>query len=146
MSAKISTGTESSVSRLSWLVIVPVVAIVALGSSALAEDVYPDGCVSCHVGTESGDHSAMRLDKLLASIGHGRGGARTLEIPNGCARCHAPDDEGTATSLGKIVHVIHFRDPGENPFLSKNGGDCSSCHRMDPETWEVTAKSGKRNW
>lgn len=130
-------------------ILIPGVALLlllVLASGASADDVYPDGCISCHVGTEAVDFPPMRLDLLLASIGHGKGGQRTLEIPTGCQRCHAPDDDGTATPLGKIVHVIHFRDPAENPFLTKSGGDCSFCHRMDPANWEVTAKSGKRNW
>jgi hypothetical protein len=122
------------------------VAVSITGAAAGFADDYPEGCVSCHVGDKPKPRSAYRLDLQLAEAGHGRGGARTEEVPTGCYRCHASDGEGMAGKLGPDIHVIHFRGDGENPFLRKYGGDCSSCHRMDPSDWRATTKSGKRNW
>jgi mono/diheme cytochrome c family protein len=127
--------------------LVSVAALLVLGSSSsFAEDEYPEGCVSCHVATEGDGMPALRLDVLLAKIGHGRGGERTLKVPTGCTRCHASDDQGSAGSLGKLVHLVHFREAADNKFTSEYGGDCSSCHAMDPSTWQAVAKSGERNW
>ncbi len=118
---------------------------VAGTGTALADD-YPEGCVSCHVGDQPKPASAYRLDLQLAKLGHGKGGERTQEVPTGCYRCHASNGDGAAGKLGPYVHVIHFRGGDKNPFLKKYGGDCSSCHQMDPATWRAVAKSGERNW
>lgn len=120
-------------------------ALLAAGTGTCLADDYPEGCVSCHVGDTPKPKAAYRLDLQLANLGHGKGGERTEEIPTGCFRCHASNGEGAAGKLGPYVHLIHFRGD-KNPFLRKYGGDCSSCHRMDPKTWRAVAKSGKRNW
>lgn len=120
-------------------------ALFAAGTGTCLADDYPEGCVSCHVGDTPKPATAYRLDLQLAKLGHGKGGERTQEIPTGCFRCHASNGEGAAGKLGPYVHLVHFRGE-KNPFLKKYGGDCSSCHRMDPQTWRAVAKSGERNW
>lgn len=123
-----------------------VMTLLAGAAGAAFADDYPEGCVSCHVGDEPKPSAAYRLDLQLAKLGHGKGGERTQDIPTGCYRCHASDGDGAAGKLGPYIHVVHFRGGDKNPFLKKYGGDCSSCHRMDPSNWQAVAKSGKRNW
>lgn len=120
-------------------------ALLGTGIGVTYADDYPEGCVSCHVGDTAKPAAAYRLDLQLAKLGHGKGGERTEEIPTGCYRCHASSGEGAAGALGPYIHVVHFQGE-KNPFLKKYGGDCSSCHRMDPSNWQAVAKSGKRNW
>jgi len=132
----------------SWtrnLALLGLTAIMAVWSGNTLADEYPEGCVSCHIGDKAKPGSAYRLDLQLATLGHGKGGERTEDIPTGCFRCHNSNGEGPAGKLGPYVHLVHFRGD-KNPFLKKYGGDCSSCHRMDPETWRAVAKSGIRNW
>lgn len=117
-------------------------ASLGTGMQAFADD-YPNGCVDCHAKSESRD---FRLNTLLARIGHGRGGERTKEIPNGCTRCHASGDQGSAGSLGKLVHSIHYETADKNAFIKKYGGDCLNCHEVDPPTGKVHVRSGERNW
>lgn len=123
-----------------------VLTALSFGPTAGHADDYPDGCISCHVSEKLSGPGASRIDLLLASVGHSKAGERTLVIPDGCRRCHAPDDKGTATALGKLIHVVHFRGGAENSFLKRYKGDCSFCHGMDTSDWEVVAKSGERNW
>lgn len=130
--------------RTATLCVAAVLGLAGLGIGH-ADD-YPEGCVSCHVGDNPRPSSAYRLDLQLADLGHGKGGERTKEIPTGCYRCHASDGEGAAGALGPYIHVIHFQGGEKNAFLRKYGGDCSSCHRMDPASWQAVAKSGERNW
>ena len=110
-------------------------------TDAVAND-YPNGCVSCHVKGETD----FRLNVLLANIGHGRGGERTLEIPVGCNRCHATDGSGNAASISKLVHSVHYENPNENAFVTKYSGDCRNCHSMDAAAGYGSIKVGERNW
>lgn len=116
----------------------------ALGAGVqVSADDYPDGCVDCHTQSERRD---FRVNTLLAKIGHGRGGERTLVIPDGCTRCHATDDEGTAGSLSKLIHTIHYDGQERNRFVKKYGGDCLNCHSIDGSSGKVQTRSGERNW
>jgi len=118
-------------------------ALALTGLAAALADDYPDGCVSCHVDQGGKD---MRLNVLLAEIGHGRGGERTKEIPTGCNRCHAADGSGVGPPTRTIVHTLHYRDPSENLFMTEYNGDCQHCHSMDGATGKATIKVGERNW
>lgn len=116
----------------------------ALGAGIqVSADDYPDGCVDCHKQSERRD---FRINTLLARIGHGRGGERTLVIPEGCARCHATSGEGSAGSLSKLIHSIHYEEPEQNRFVKTYGGDCLSCHAIDASSGKVRIRSGERNW
>lgn len=119
-----------------------VLGITGFAVTGVAED-YPQGCVDCHV---QGNNMDMRLNTLLANIGHGRGGERTKIIPEGCTRCHASDDQGSAGSLRKLIHSIHYETPEVNAFMTQHAGDCRHCHSMDSQSGRAALKSGERNW
>ncbi len=144
MITRISRNRDRAFSTRNAVLFLLAALSMAWTGACLADD-YPDGCVSCHVGDTPKPKSAYRLDLQLADLGHGKGGERTKEIPTGCFRCHASTGDGAAGKLGPYIHLIHFRGE-KNPFLKKYGGDCSSCHQMDPNTWRAVAKSGPRNW
>jgi len=110
---------------------------------ATADD-YPDGCVSCHVKGDGNEDN--RINVLLAESGHGRGGERTKLIPTGCNRCHTPDGTGTAGSIRKLIHAVHYEVPAENPYMVKFGGDCRDCHSLDQSSGVAGIKIGERNW
>jgi hypothetical protein len=124
------------------LMLLGALALAGLATPVLADD-YPNGCVSCHVNEGGVD---MRLDTLLARIGHGRGGERTKEIPVGCNRCHASDGSGVGPATRKLVHTLHYREPSENLFVTQYGGNCLHCHSMDGATGKAAIKVGERNW
>ena len=116
--------------------------IAAPATTALADD-YPEGCVSCHANEGGVD---LRLNTLLARIGHGRGGERTKEIPVGCNRCHVSDGSGVAPPTRTLVHTLHYRNPNENVFVTQYGGNCLHCHSMDGASGKAAIKVGERNW
>jgi hypothetical protein len=124
------------------IILLFVFAVTGYGVQGLADD-FPHGCVDCHVQEEGSD---MRINTILSRIGHGRGGERTKQVPEGCARCHASDDDGSAGSLRKLVHSIHYESPDENAYLKEFGGDCRHCHSMDAPKGRPGVKSGERNW
>jgi hypothetical protein len=120
------------------------VVLFACMLSVAAADDHPNGCVSCHVKGDGAED--IRLNVILAELGHGRGGERTKLIPTGCNRCHAPDGDGTAGAIQKLVHAVHYESPTENAYMLKYGGDCRDCHNVDGPSGKATIKVGERNW
>lgn len=107
------------------------------------EDPKPEGCVDCHkprpdIGRD------FRLSVELQEIeGHPdiSGMVASQEIPVLCTTCHTAD----FLPLSNIAHKKHFEfeeDPLENHFISSYQGQCLYCHALDPETGEMTVKSG----
>ena len=114
------------------------IGLTGLVPGAYADD-YPQGCVDCHVKTDSLD---FRLNVLLEQIGHRW--IKTLRtVPDGCGRCHEPDDDAT---LSELLHAIHYEVPKSNTFVGRFGGDCRHCHTMDAEAGEAAVKNGPKNW
>ena len=101
------------------------------------KDANPNGCVSCHTGTET-------LNKVLAKAKHKNVDAKTKVVPDDCAKCHEPD--GDIDSLQTVVHSTHYGDAARNAFVTRHGGQCLHCHAMDPESGAVAIKNGAKNW
>lgn len=106
-----------------------------------AGDMYPEGCVSCHVESETGD---MRIGTLLQALGHKKVDRMVETVPTDCLECHSED--GGFPPLWEFIHPIHFEDPANNKFVVDYEGKCTHCHAMDVDTGEVTLKSGPKNW
>ena len=106
-------------------------------------DQYPKGCVDCHKAFGGKD---FRLNRGLAAIeGHDDMGDDVIRnVPQDCMKCHT--DGGDAEPLGDSLHRIHFGNPDKNVFVVHQQGNCLYCHHINPESGEMTIKSGPRNW
>lgn len=100
---------------------------------------YEQGCVSCHTTDGPG-----QLGTLLAALKHRNVDQQTAKVPGDCKECHSED--GGYIDLAEAVHLVHFENPADNPFVLEHGGNCLHCHALDAETGIITVKSGPKNW
>ena len=123
-----------------------------------AKDVYPAGCVDCHVKERrvsvllahwNGQVDAKTLAAMQAFVPKGitlKGKHPTVaatNIPASCVKCH------TATSkvippLAPLMHGIHFAKGDASEFVKQFQGECTHCHKMNKTitgTWSLP--SGK---
>jgi hypothetical protein len=147
--------------RVRLLVITLVVLLVPLVS--LAKDDFPKACVDCHIKTPDGKD--MRLGTLakawatkvppglLAKVSpvmpkgvalkakHPPLAAAMLkDIPATCQKCHAAASK-TMPPLAPMVHAIHFGGD-KNEFVSKFGGQCTHCHKVNAKAGVMGVPSG----
>lgn len=104
-------------------------------------DLYPQGCVDCHVV-----YAELGRDKRLSVILQGRhpaAAAEFVDVPADCLDCHdrGPDP---APSLARIVHLAHLTG-ADNVFLSVFQGECTHCHKLDTRTgaWRLPSAPEK---
>ncbi len=102
---------------------------VAIGDS-------PNGCVSCHTGDRA-------IGSLLEEAGHVDIAGKVNNVPGDCKSCH---DGDVMDGIGNVAHWTHFDKGSANEFVSKHGGECTHCHKMDTQSGEVSVKSGAKNW
>lgn len=112
---------------------------VAVGADPAGAGSYPQGCVDCHTADGAG-----LLGTRLAEIKHRNVDKQTATVPGDCKECHSED--GGYIELSEAVHLVHFENPAENPFVLEHGGSCLHCHALDADTGIVTVKSGPKNW
>lgn len=106
-----------------------------------SKDPFPSGCVSCHIKLPDKD---VRLNVMLAKVGkHPNITSVVKVVPTDCAKCHK---EGSARSLSVSSHKMHFQNPTKSEFISKFGGQCLNCHKLDAKTFKMSVKSGAKNW
>ena len=125
------------------LFVVPAFAFVVIGASPLlakqeTKDPVPNGCVSCHIKTEDGDHT---LKTVLAAKKH-LSVATLKTLPTDCLKCH----KNMETTFSQFMHKAHFGKGEASEFVKKFKGDCNACHKMDPKTGKAAQKSGPKNW
>lgn len=128
-----------------------------------AKDVYPSGCVGCHIrqpdGTDTristlmalwnGKVDAKRLSMMqaLAPKGvtlkgkHLPAGSAVKNIPASCAKCHGPQSK-IAPSLGPLMHVVHISRGQESRFVTQFQGECTHCHKLNKSTGKWSIPSG----
>lgn len=108
-----------------------------------SKDDKPNGCVDCHkIGADKKDY---RISVSLAKVsGHPDVTKIVKTIPEGCLMCHKAGAKGEA--MNTLMHGVHYKDPGANPFVVTYKGSCLNCHRLDPKTGATTVKSGPANW
>lgn len=100
---------------------------------------FAQGCVDCH-----GKDDVDTIGALLSAMKHRNVDERTSTVPADCQSCH--NDDGDYTPLSEAVHLVHFEDPANNPFVTKFGGNCMHCHAVDTNTGVISVKSGPKNW
>ncbi|HOY68100.1 MAG TPA: hypothetical protein PLP29_14520 [Candidatus Ozemobacteraceae bacterium] len=72
-----------------------------------------------------------------------REGVKT--IPTDCLQCHRSDST-TVPPFSRLLHLIHLENSRENHFLANYGGQCTHCHKLDPETGHWGLGSGTAVW
>jgi hypothetical protein len=120
--------------------------VISIGADGLqgidATDNYPNGCVSCHSQSDSGDY---RLNTMMSEMnGHPDISKMVKTAPADCMMCHGDDSYGG--KLSSVVHEKHFATPSDNAFVAYYGGDCLNCHSINVRTGEASVKSGAKNW
>ncbi len=106
-----------------------------------ARDDRPNGCVDCHVKASED----LRLNTVLAGIkGHPDISRIVKKVPDGCLMCHKGG--GKAPALGLLSHKVHFLGDAADDFLTKDKGQCLSCHSLDKSSGNVKVKSAPANW
>ena len=114
--------------------------LLAGAGVAVAEDMFPNGCVSCHTESADGD---MRLGPLLEQLGHKKIDKMVETVPGDCMECHSED--GGFGELYEYIHPAHFDDAATNKFVVGFEGKCTHCHAIG-EDGEMPVKSGAKNW
>lgn len=126
-----------------------------------APDPYPRGCVDCHVvlaqekmdvrlstvigrwQTQVEPEVLARLQALSLSARpltgkHPKVKVSGVEIPTSCMKCHTESSK-LAPPFGPLIHGLHLLGGEKNHFLTMFGGECTSCHKLDPQTatWQL---------
>ena len=131
-----------------------------------AKDLYPNGCVDCHVAGKDGD---MRMSALMAkwtsavpaalvdkarasSIDPSKIKGKHLPMPNVKANipqtcltaCHKKGST-IAPPFAQLMHTIHLVGGGGNRFLTASQGECTHCHKLNQKTgtWKVPSAAEK---
>jgi len=125
-----------------------------------ADDEFSGACVSCHAvlpdGTDVRLSSLMRqwrveVDSMLlakaraaASPGlllegrHPDAEESLKSIPLGCLTCHG-SDATRAPPFNRLMHLTHLVGDEANHFLTMFRGECTYCHKLDPDSggWSI---------
>jgi len=125
-----------------------------------ADDHFPAACVSCHVPLPDGLDARLsalmaqwqvKVDSVLlakaqaaAPAGlrlegrHPAASESLQSIPLGCLACHGRNAT-QAPPFARLMHRIHLAGAEENHFLTMFGGECTYCHKLDPESgaWSI---------
>ena len=128
------------------------------------DDIFPSGCVSCHLNfidrnmdtristsltnwTEKVEPKLLEkaqaaTPKEIVLTGKHPSAAESLEnIPKACIECHnnMPLD---APAFSKMVHLIHLTGGKDNHYLTIFQGECTHCHKFNPNTGTWFLPSG----
>lgn len=124
-------------------------------------DLYPEGCVGCHINMPELGIDA-RLSTVLKQLSqqvpppllatarkavdpgieltgrHPPVPFALQDIPRACILCHR-SLAGTAPVFNRLIHLIHLRRDDNNHFFSQFQGECTHCHKFDPKTgqWSI---------
>ena len=125
-----------------------------------ADDDFPTACVSCHVLLPDGKDVRLstlmqqwevEVDSILLAEArsaappglvltgkHPEAQASLQSIPLGCTTCHGRD-ASLAPPFSRLMHRIHLVGGEANHFVSMFGGECTHCHKFDPEygAWSI---------
>lgn len=125
-----------------------------------ADDHFPAACVSCHVLLPDGMDARLstlmaqwqvQVDSVLLATAraaapaglrlegkHPDAGESLQSIPLGCLACHGRNAT-QAPPFARLIHRIHLVGGEENHFLTMFGGECTHCHKLDPESgaWSI---------
>jgi hypothetical protein len=131
-----------------------------------AKDVYPNGCVDCHVAAKDGDTrisvlvtqwttavpAALVAKTRASSADASKIKGKHLAVPNVKANipqscllaCHKKGST-IAPSFAQLMHTIHLAGGAQNKFLTVNKGECTHCHKLDQKTgaWKMASGAEK---
>lgn len=107
--------------KVAFILLLAFCTALVLGTVALAEDKFPQGCASCH--KVEGDKNYSLSAEIQKIKGHPAIKANDVKV---CMGCHK---EGKF-AFKKVLHPIHLNSQVFGPKL---GGNCLSCHAMSPE-------------
>ncbi len=126
-----------------------------------ADDPHAQACVDCHVKTDAAD---MRFSALMAKwiagadpklVAYAKAVApdstkitgkhpttsKFTNIPDRCFNCHSATSKDAPPFSG-LMHLVHLSGGDQNAFVSKYGGDCTNCHKLDLKTGKWAIPSG----
>ena len=131
-----------------------------------AKDLYPSGCVDCHVAGKDGDkrlstlmtqlagavHAALLVKTKAASVDPAKIKGKHLPIPNvkanipqSCLKACHKKGSTIAPPFGLLLHSIHLAGGSQNKFMTTYQGECTHCHKLDPKTgaWKIPSGAEK---
>lgn len=146
--------------RLRLLFVVLLALLIPIAS--VAKDAFPKACVDCHVKSGSADMRLSTLAKawaakapatLMAKVSpvmpegaalKGKhpplGAAMLKDVPASCKKCHTAASK-TIPPFSPMIHAIHFGGE-KNDFVSKHGGECTHCHKVDAKLGLMPVPTG----
>jgi len=127
-------------------------------------DMFPSGCVNCHlnftdrnmdtrISTSLANWEKKVDPKLLAKAqaaspagvsltGRHPSSAESLaDIPKACIACHDRMSQD-APAFSQMVHLIHLTGGQDNHYMTLFQGECTHCHKFNPDTGKWFVPSG----
>ena len=122
------------------------------------DDMFPSGCVNCHLNFPDRNMDT-RISTLLAKwmenahpellgkaqaaspegvilVGKHPAATESLaDIPLACVACHSNMSQ-KAPVFSQMIHLIHLTGGQENHYLTLFQGECTHCHKLNPNTGE----------
>lgn len=128
------------------------------------DDMFPSGCVGCHlnftdrnmdtrISTSLANWAEKVEPKLLEKAQaatpkesvltgkHPPASASLADIPKACIACHN-NMRQNAPAFSQMVHLIHLVGGQDNHYLTLFQGECTHCHKFDPNTGKWFTPSG----
>ena len=141
------------------LVTVALLVFVPIAMAAPPRDMFPAGCVDCHVKEHrvstllaqwNGKVDAKKLAAMQAFVPKGitlkgkHPTVATKDIPASCLKCHTATSKGIAP-LAPLLHGIHLAKADQSEFVKKFGGECTHCHKLNRAngTWSLPSGAEK---
>ena len=130
--------------------------IVLVPIAIHAKDLFPAGCVDCHVKDHrvstmlarwNGKVDAKTLAAMQAFVPKGitlkgkHPPVATKDIPASCMKCHARTSR-VIPPLAPLMHGIHLAKADPSEFVKKFGGDCTHCHKLNRANGKWALPSG----
>ncbi len=127
----------------------------------IAQDEFPQGCVSCHIVLPDGrdvrlsnlmtqwatEVPALLLERARASAPAGltingrHPPVPVQDVPGGCLACHAKEST-MAPPFAKLLHLVHLTGGEQNIFVTTFEGRCTHCHKLDEASGAWSIPSG----
>jgi hypothetical protein len=127
-------------------------------------DIFPSGCVSCHLNfadrnmdtristllvkwMEKVDPKLLAKAQAAASKGvilvgkHPSATESLADIPLACIECHRNMPQN-ATLFSQMIHLIHLTGGQGNHYMTLFQGECTHCHKLNPDTGKWVIPSG----
>jgi hypothetical protein len=121
-----------------------------------AKDVYPAGCVDCHVkemristllARWNGTVDAKKLATMQAFVPNGmtlkgkHPTVATKDIPASCLKCHGATSK-VIPPFAPLLHGVHLAKGDQSEFVKQFQGECTHCHKLNKATGTWSLSSG----